>query len=385
MRLGAVAQRVASLSSEYHALSNTGKAWTRQLASASSSVRLNEDQWLTVLYVTCTGILVVTLCIIVVVRLFARLKSAEEEIERLSSSSARSWSPAPVHGLHRQHSLAAHHAAHHGPFTNVTERAHLHALHGRFSSANLEAHPRHSHKSRGGSDGATESSTDDGDGPNGMFELPGEQLVDDFGISGLCLVSKTTNVCTVMIIAGQAFFLQFIILIYIAKQLEPHPNLNKEKKLPVVIVDAAIYLHFLNCVQQIPSAIFAMRTFRSSFEDDEPWHTLIFGIIYLIDALVTPMAQLIIGALFLCTSATVADVIMNSCAVAYISGIDNMILAVKKQMDELADRSEDYPVVAFPVNKDIIDVVQMTFVVVPVYPMAFSCCMAYLGLKVFHL
>jgi len=128
-----------------------------------------------------------------------------------------------------------------------------------------------------------------------------------------------------------------------------------------------------------------VRAFRSTVPGDQPWHTLTFGIIYCVDAFVTPMAQLIIGALFLCTSASVGDVIMNSCAIAYISSIDNMILEVKKQMDELADRCEDYAVVQFPVNKDIIDVVQMTFVVVPVYPMAFSCCMAYLGLRVFHL
>jgi len=280
--------------------------------------------------------------------------------------------------------------AHHrkgGPFgaavSSVTEHGHaLHALH---RSQSLERAATARLKSFRSSDGDSESGTDDSNGPVGMIEIPGEQLVDDFGISGLCLVTKTKDIYTVMLIAGQAFFLQFIILLYIAQQLEPHPNLNKERKIPVVIVDAAIYLHFLNCVQDIPSAIFAMRTFRSAFEDDESWHTLIFGIIYTIDALVTPMAQLIIGALFLCTSATVGDVIMNSCAVAYISGIDNMILAVKKQMDELADRSEEYPAVEFPVNKDVIDVVQMTFVIVPVYPMAFSCCMAYLGLRVFHL
>jgi hypothetical protein len=386
MRFGAVAERVASLSAECHTLSSAAGAWAqRHLASASSSARLNEDQWLTVLYVTSAGLVVVTLCVIVAVRLTSRLKNAEEEIEKLSSSASCEPSPRHDHAAPAHHPLRKQHSVvHHGLFAeHHHQHQHQQHQHLQRSHSRLEDH-RHAHRRPSGeSPRSSESGTDGSAGGPGMIEMTGDELVDSFGISGLCLVSRTRDIFMVVVIACQAFFLQFIILFYIATMLTPRPDGLRRPK--TVIVDAAIYLHFLNCVRDMPRAIFAFRAFRSTFVDDKPWHTLAFGIIYCVDAFVTPIAQLIIGALFLCTSATVGDVIMNSCAVAYISTIDNMILEVRKQMDELADRSEDHPVVKFPVNTDIIDVVQMTFVVVPVYPMAFSCCMAYLGLRVFHL
>lgn len=235
------------------------------------------------------------------------------------------------------------------------------------------------------------------------YKVDGDDLVEDMGISGLCLVSPANDLSVVILIALQSFFLQGVILYYIAAQLEPHPKYNHDKGLPSIIVNSAIYVHFINCVRDMPRSIFALRCFRSPeshdveteeekgeiidnvFEDDQPTETFAFLIIFIVDAFVTPLAQLFIGALFLCTSATVADVIMNSCAIAYISQIDNMILQVRGALNELALKTADYPSLAIPVNKSVLKVLNLTFVVLPIYPFAFSCLMGYLGLRVFRL
>jgi len=97
------------------------------------------------------------------------------------------------------------------------------------------------------------------------------------------------------------------------------------------------------------------------------------------------MAQLFIGALFLCTSVTVVDVIMNSCAVSYISTIDNMILTLRKSMNDLALDPDEFDDITFPVDPAIIKALNKALVVVPVLPVSFSLAMGFLGLKVFML
>jgi len=230
-----------------------------------------------------------------------------------------------------------------------------------------------------------EDSDVDNDGYQINCKVEGGDMVSDMGISGLCLVTSQDNLYRVMCIACQAFFLQFVILFYIGAALEPHPNFNKQKNIPDVIIVAAIYVHFLNCVRDIPRSMFTVRAFRKSFPDDNFHHTLTFGLIFTVDAFVTPLAQLFIGALFLCTSATVAEVIMNACAVAYISEIDNMILEVQNQMENLVNHDEEYPDVTIPVDTRVIRIVKWILVVVPVFPISFSMTMGYVGLHVFRL
>jgi len=215
-----------------------------------------------------------------------------------------------------------------------------------------------------------------------MYTVNGEAIVSDFGISGLCLVSKREDITTVILISAQSFFLQAMILFYITHLLKPHAKVGANS-LPTVLVDAAIYLHFISCVGYLPRSIFVLKHFREVHT--ETLEFVVIGFVFIVDAFVTPLFQLFIGALFLCTSVTVADVIMNACAVAYVAKIDNLILEVRKAMNELGLQPEAYDDIHIPVNVNLIRKLNTVLCVVPLLPFTFSCIMGYLGLRVLEL
>lgn len=220
-------------------------------------------------------------------------------------------------------------------------------------------------------------------GEENQYTVNGGDIVDDMGISGMCLVCNRKQMRTVLLVAGQAFFLQALILRHLAQSLQSRPLVSAPKVLPMVIVCAAIYLHFIVCVADLPRSLFVLRWFH---QVHQTWtETIVFGFIFIVDALITPMAQLFIGALFLCTSVTVVDVIMNSCAVSYISTIDNMILALRKTMNDLALDPDEFDDITFPVDPALVKALNKALVVVPVLPVSFSLAMGFLGLKVFML
>merc|ERR1712232_87748 len=101
-----------------------------------------------------------------------------------------------------------------------------------------------------------------------------------------------------------------------------------------IILFAAVHLHFLSCFGDIPFSLNILLRIRDIH--DTPKELLIAAPIFFIDALVTPILQLFVGALFVCTSATAIDVLLNCCAVAFISNIDNWILGLLKNMKLLA-------------------------------------------------
>lgn len=421
MKLHALSERLASLTGEYHSLATTAEAWTRHLASSCSSVRLDRDQWLMVACMGCIGVLLLFVFVSMVEVMKARLDSVEREIHKLGPDQADSLLQSSVRSpssARPYRSLPGHLQPHHESLSRQESSE--------TQSSDLSSRPAETEPLRRGGSGAelrtqlssrtpgpdlarTQSHLGHGAGMawglrHSAYHLThfeehdggedehlvdcqvgGEDMVSDMGISGLCLVTCEDNLSTVMCIACQAFFLQFIILFYIGASLEPHPNFNKQKNLPDAIIVAAIYVHFLNCVRDIPRSMFATRSFRHNFKNDTFMHTWTFGLVFAIDAFITPLAQLFIGALFLCTSATVAEVIMNACAVAYISEIDNMILEVRKQMEALVGRDEEYDEVTIPVDKRVIGIINACFVTVPLIPLAFSVCMGYVGLHVFRL
>jgi hypothetical protein len=224
---------------------------------------------------------------------------------------------------------------------------------------------------------------DDDDHEDGIYIVDGKEIVQDFGISGLCLVSHgRKQMFVVVLLACQAFLIQGLILVFIARSLKPIPN-QPLRALKNVIVDCAIYLQFINSVKDLPRSLFILRWFH---QVHETWpETCVFGCVYITDAFVTPLLQLFIGSLFLCTSATVTDVILNSCAVAFISNIDNMMLEVRQQMHDLALFEENFDDVRFPVDTKLVNALGLTLCVVPIFPVAFSITIGHLGLVVFRL
>merc|ERR1711937_933269 len=58
------------------------------------------------------------------------------------------------------------------------------------------------------------------------------------------------------------------------------------------------------------------------------WDLFIRYLFFSMDAFVIPLTTLVLGALYLCTSQTPIDVILNSCAVAFVTSIDNYMLGM---------------------------------------------------------
>jgi hypothetical protein len=210
-----------------------------------------------------------------------------------------------------------------------------------------------------------------------------QSLEVDMGVSGMALASDKGDVRPVLLIASQAFCLQAMILWYIYATLLPRPNPDVPKDLPLPLVVAAIYLHFVMCVRDLPQSMLLLRQFMKGWSVE----TFVFGTIFVIDALVVPLVQLFVGALFLCTSMTVADVILNACAVNFISTIDNTILEVYRALDELIEDEDDSdPVeIELHVPTKLLRVVNWTGCIIPIVPGMFSCVMAHIGLDIWKL
>lgn len=301
---------------------------------------------------------------------------AEHDAHFVEHISSRLEAQHAVPHAHHHRSGAVHHAHHHMAGPSVMRKGHTESPRGH------RTHETEHSDAAGTTEGSPSDADSVAENPD-MHKVEGDSIVDDMGISGMCLVCNEDKMRTVIVVAGQAFVLQALILYYIATALQSHPRLNREKGVPVSVVYAAIYIQFICVVNDLPRSIFVARWFHQLH--DKWKETIVFGFIFTVDAFVIPLAQLFIGALFLCTSVTVVDVLMNSFALSYISEIDNMILTMRKTLNELSSDDEEFDNVEFPVNQGIIRALTTAIVIVPVIPMTFSFTMAYLGLKVFML
>lgn len=212
-----------------------------------------------------------------------------------------------------------------------------------------------------------------------------DSLEVDMGVSGMALAADSADARHVLLIACQAFCLQAMILWYIYKTLLPRPNPDVPKDLPLPLVVAAIYLHFVMCVRDLPQSMLLLRQFTTGWSPQK----LVFGTIFVTDALVVPLTQLFVGALFLCTSMTVADVILNACAVNFISTIDNTILEVYRALNELIDDEDDSSdkgaQIELHVRPNLIRLMNWTGCIIPIVPGLFSLVMAHIGLDIWKL
>lgn len=232
-------------------------------------------------------------------------------------------------------------------------------------------------------------------GDDEFSEWDRADLEADMGISGLALSSNMEDMLVVVLIALQAFFLQAMILFFIVKrvlilQIYKSYEAAGVEEIPTLLVNAAVYVHFVNCVGGLPLSFLVLGRFDTIFEDMKPRDkgicTAVYGCIFFVDGLIVPLAQLIIGSLFLCTSATVADLIMNSCAVAFISDIDNTILTVYRNLNRLAQHTKEYAdPLKLPVPRKALEVVNETVCIVPFFPTAFAIGITYVGLEVMKL
>lgn len=252
-----------------------------------------------------------------------------------------------------------------------------------------------------------------------FFEKGIDEMIEELGVSGQIMFALPGEETRETVrLALLSFFLQFLILYFIFQSLEPLTPAEKAKKdLSRLILFSAIYLHVISCVSDWPLYI-QMWTyfhelkeryflFRTSAEDreteDNPNATLTdirgnedeFGEfqhnspievvlsipVFLFDAFVVPSCTLVLGGLYLCTSTTAPEVIFNSCAVVFITSIDNYVLMLygklRAQQGQVAEGQ-----VRVPYMKGMAHNAMTILIDLPIVPLAVSYLIMFVGLDV---
>eukprot|EP00747_Dinoflagellata_sp_TGD_P099054 gnl/TRDRNA2_/TRDRNA2_167625_c0_seq1.p1 gnl/TRDRNA2_/TRDRNA2_167625_c0~~gnl/TRDRNA2_/TRDRNA2_167625_c0_seq1.p1 ORF type:complete len:273 (+),score=45.74 gnl/TRDRNA2_/TRDRNA2_167625_c0_seq1:69-821(+) len=220
-----------------------------------------------------------------------------------------------------------------------------------------------------------------------FFKIESQDLIDTMGISALAIHTRgeELGLTKIVLVAIQAFTLQFIILIQLAQSLSPRapdPDTGKVIEPPLAILWVAVYLHVVSSIECMPFTFTILFNFKYFHED--PLELFITSLIFLTDGLITPISTLIIGGFFLCTSDNVPDIILNSCGVAFISGIDNGLLALNAKMNELAGMGRDSMIV-LPYNKQANVWCNWLITLVPIIPVVLTSIIVYVGTFVLKL
>jgi len=218
----------------------------------------------------------------------------------------------------------------------------------------------------------------------------GDDLISDLGISAMCVlnsdaksgITKLTNKVAVPLIAIQSSVLQIGLLYFMATQLLPKADNQSGRDLPVSIIFISVYLHFLNCSQELP---YSLQLFKC-INDFHPRadHVTIMGAALITDAFVVPSLSFILGGLYLCTSVTIGDAILNAVAVAFVREIDNWILALNARSDFVSGKIHD-KTVHIPVNRTVMRRIAWVVIFVPVLPVLASSFICWLGFVVMKL
>jgi len=219
------------------------------------------------------------------------------------------------------------------------------------------------------------------------FALGFEDAIGALGISAFCLFDTSgLNLLKLVLISMQCFFLQYAVLYYLAKQLVPHDLEDIGEENPLLqdrlILIVAVYLHIVNTITDIPFGVTTLRHFSIL---KSCWYEHVVTLsLFVIDTIVTPLATLVIGSLYLCTSHDVGSVVLNSCAVAFITNIDNWILSLNSSMNKMAGQTRE-DVVYLPYGKDCMTVSNWILCIVPVIPATLCLVMVHIGADVLRL
>jgi hypothetical protein len=209
-----------------------------------------------------------------------------------------------------------------------------------------------------------------------------DALIDSMGVSGLCILSYSQGryeTCALVSIALQAFLMQFVIFhfmwMYIVRADQPSPSDNAG---PVkgALMMIAIYVHMVNIIKDMPFGLSVMFTFPWL---QHGWRESIFAApIFMIDSVIVPSITAVLGALFLCTSETTSEVLINSCAVHFVNGIDNALLKLSVDFNKFS-RFQTQHHVFVPYQPKMVACLDYTVVVFPVIPVLVAFMMEWLG------
>lgn len=179
-----------------------------------------------------------------------------------------------------------------------------------------------------------------------------EVSAESLGISGLAMdfwsgidsqgfdtSIKYRDLMWTMCISAQCFFLELTVLYYMYGMLEARDEPitmadvkehlwegNDDLKIPpMIMVFISVYIHVITQMNDWCSNAKIVRMAVLTHTREHRRHGLI-RLVMILDSLVIPFLTLSIGSLYLCTSDGVADLILNSCAVAFVCQIDDWIV-----------------------------------------------------------
>ncbi|CAK0839939.1 unnamed protein product [Prorocentrum cordatum] len=156
-----------------------------------------------------------------------------------------------------------------------------------------------------------------------FFIMTEEELASCMGLSGQCIVANgPLEILSLWVVSAQALCLQFAVLYGMWMCVAPASHCVDDPAGSThnvgIITPIAVYLHFINVIGDIPFAVSIAAHF---FHLRRTWQEVLLSApIFLVDAFIVPTSTAVIGALFLCTSLTVKDLLLNSVAVAFVNG-----------------------------------------------------------------
>lgn len=224
---------------------------------------------------------------------------------------------------------------------------------------------------------------------SGHVTVDSNELVDNIGISAMCVfdpdsksgISKIPNKVAVPLLALQSWCLQIGLLYFLTTQILPQAS-AQHRELPIFMIFIAVYLHFLNCIQEFP---YSWQLFRHlpDFHQNVP-HLILMGGVLISDAFVVPLLSFVLGGLYLCTSRTIGDAILNAVAVAFIREIDNWIVGLSSHFDLLSGKIKA-KTVHLPINREVMKRIAWTITFVPFVPVVATFAICWMGLQVLKL
>lgn len=221
------------------------------------------------------------------------------------------------------------------------------------------------------------------------FCLNAEDAIETLGISAFCLFDTSgKNLCKLLLLAVQCIFLQYSVLYFLAKQLIPwdekelKSNHFLEQDLDRWILLVAVYLHIVNCLTDLPFGFVNIRHLCHLKVDC--LERAVTTALFFVDSIATPCCTLTIGSFYLCTSGSVSDLILNSCAVAFITNIDNWVLSLNYSMNKMEGSNRDDEIY-LPHSKACMVWFNWVLCLVPVVPASLAFTMVYIGEDVWGL
>jgi hypothetical protein len=214
-----------------------------------------------------------------------------------------------------------------------------------------------------------------------FFIMTEEELAGCMGLSGQCIVAGgPLEILSVWAISAQALCLQVAVLYGMWMCIVPASHCEDDPaggtRSIGIMTNIAVYLHFMNVVGDMPFAVSIAAHFLHL---RHTWQEVVLSApIFMADAVIIPMATAIIGALFLCTSLTVKDILLNSVAVAFVNGVDNWILVLSMKMKSMAGQRRPREV-HIPYRPRVIETLDFVICVIPILPVAFSVAIIMTG------